>query len=192
MTMNLRKSSSSLSSSPASHTAASTRSRVVLASLLALAAAAFSGACGSNGNYIAGTEIPRSDDNRSVINRVEEYRSALEEKDAAGLLLMASREYWEDSGTPTGEDDYGFAGLKEVLSTRFKLADSIRYSMRYKRVRYQNNTASGKRQAFVDVLVDASFTIPDARGGFRRNDKRDQAQFVLEWDNDKWMFLSGM
>jgi hypothetical protein len=105
---------------------------------------------------------------------------------------MASEEYWEDSGTPSGDDDYGYEGLKEVLSSRFQQVDSIRYAMRYMRIRYQPATATEGRRAFVEVLVDASFTIPDARGGVRRADKRDQAQFVLEWTGEKWMFRSGM
>tara|TARA_R110002096_G_scaffold77896_6_gene183267 strand:- start:35155 stop:35706 length:552 start_codon:yes stop_codon:yes gene_type:complete len=148
-------------------------------------------ACGPRTEYIKGTKIERTSQNQNLISRVEQYRAAVEEKDAAGLLLMASREYWEDGGTPDGDDDYGFAGLKEVLTTRFKQADSIRYSMRYKRIRMQHGE-SEVRRAFVDVLVDASFTIPDARGGLRRSDLRDQGQLVLEWDGEKWMFLSGM
>lgn len=169
------------------------KSRCSIVSLFAAVLALGLGAgCAAKGQYIAGTKIPRTDQNQQIIHRVEEYRAALEEKDASRLLLMASRSYWEDSGTPSGEDDYGFAGLKEVLRTRFQQADSIRYSMRYKRIRHQPATANQPRRAFVDVLVDASFTIPDARGGLRRTDKRDQNQFVLEWDGERWMFLSGM
>ena len=148
--------------------------------------------CGPKNNYIAGTQIKPTDENHKVIARVEEYRSAVEEKDAAGLLLMASRQYWEDGGTPGGDDDYGFAGLKEMLGSRFQMVDSIRYSMRYMRIRYMQESSSDPKRAFVDVMVDASFTVPDARGGMRRADKRDQNQFVLEWTGEKWMFLSGM
>ena len=43
-----------------------------------------------------------------------------------------------------------------------------------------------------EVLIDASFTVVDARGQDRRTDKRDQNELVLEWDNNKWKFLSGM
>jgi hypothetical protein len=159
--------------------------------LLLIVAAGLVG-CATKTNYIAGTQIKPTDENQRVIARVEEYRSAVEEKDAAGLLLMASRQYWEDSGTPSGEDDYGFAGLKEMLGSRFQMVDSIRYSMRYMRIRYMQESSSDPRRAFVDVIVDASFTVPDARGGTRRADKRDQNQFVLEWTGEKWMFLSGM
>lgn len=164
-------------------------------SLVCLLPIALGAACGPKPDYIYGTKIQRTEENNRVIERIEAYRSAVETKDADTLLLMASQEYWEDSGTPTGEDDYGFNGLKEVLQTRFKQADSIRYTMRYMRVRFSGGEQEGSsdpRRAFVDVLVDASFTIPDARGGFRRQDKRDQNQLVLEWDGNRWMFLSGM
>lgn len=166
--------------------------KTALAPAMILGGAVLLAACGPRTHYIKGTKIQRSGENHSIINRVEEYRAAVEERDAAGILLMASREYWEDGGTPDSEDDYGFAGLKEVLSTRFKQADSIRYSMRYERIRMQYGAEEETKRAFVDVLVDASFTIPDARGGLRRSDLRDQGQLVLEWDGEKWMFLSGM
>jgi len=41
-------------------------------------------------------------------------------------------------------------------------------------------------------LIDASYTITDARGQARRLDKRDQNELVLEYTGDKWLFLSGM
>ena len=159
--------------------------------LLVISAGIFA-ACAPKTRYIAGTKITPSDENRGVIIQVEAYRSAVEGKDASGILLMASRQYWEDSGTPDAGDDYGFAGLQEMLRTRFEVVDSIRYSMRYMRIRYQQESTSDPRRAFVDVMIDASFTVPDARGGMRRADKRDQGQFVLEWTGDKWLFLSGM
>jgi hypothetical protein len=159
--------------------------------LLVIAGGMFA-ACGPKATYISGTQITPSAENRGVIMQVEAYRSAVEEKDASGILLMASRKYWEDSGTPEGDDDYGFAGLKEMLQTRFQVVESIRYSMRYMRIRYSSENANEPRRAFVDVMVDASFSVPDARGGSRRADKRDQSQFVLEWTGEKWLFLSGM
>jgi hypothetical protein len=160
--------------------------------LLLVVCAALFVACGPKTTYIGGTKITPTAENRGVIMQVEAYRAAVEEKDSSGLLLMASRQYWEDSGTPTAEDDYGFAGLKEMLGTRFLMVDSIRYSMRYMRIRYTKENSEDPRRAFVDVMVDASFTVPNARGGTQRADKRDQSQFVLEWTGEKWLFLSGM
>jgi hypothetical protein len=46
--------------------------------------------------------------------------------------------------------------------------------------------------ARVEAMVDASFTIVDARGQDRRADKRDQNELVLEWAGDRWKFISGL
>ena len=47
-------------------------------------------------------------------------------------------------------------------------------------------------RAAVDVMIDASFTITNAAGKSQRPDKRDQNQLVLEWNGQRWLFLSGM
>ena len=158
-------------------------SRTLAAALLATLAL---GACGGSVEYIPGTKVPRSQENQALIDRIEDYRMAVERKDAAALVLMASKRYWEDAGTPTGTDDYGYQGLQQILTGRFQRVKAIRYSMRYMNVR-----RAGDR-AYVDVLVDASFTVEDARGEDARADMRDQNQFTLEWDGRAWLFLSGM
>ncbi len=152
--------------------------------LLALAVVA----CGGKPPTIPGTPgIPRTEQNEAIIKRLEQYRLAVEQQDAAKLYSMADEQYWEDSGTPTGADDYGHQRLREVLTSRFQEAKSVRYSMRYMNIRRK-----GKR-AYVEVLVDAGFSIKDARGKTVREDKRDQNQLVLRWDENRkaWMFLSG-
>lgn len=144
-------------------------------------------ACASDVSYIRGTEIPRTSKNQQIIERIEEYRLAVERQDAGKLLLMAHEQYWEDGGTPSGADDYGYDKLREVLADRFQQASSIRYSMKYVNIRHAGD------RAYVDVLVDASYTVADSRGNEVREDMRDQNQLVLKYDEQKeqWMFLSG-
>lgn len=143
-------------------------------------------ACARGSEYIPGTRVARSSDNEAIIERVEAYRMAVERKDSGALALMASKRYWDDSGTPAGHDDYGWKGLKMILATRFKQVEQIRYAMKYVGIKRQGN------RAFVDVLVDASFSLKDSRGQEVRQDMRDQNQMVLEWNGEAWMFLSGM
>ena len=150
------------------------------------------GACAARATYIAGTKVPYSSNNKSALEAVENYRTAVERGDAEALMMMAHKEYWEDSGTPSGSDDYGFEGLRTVLTTRFKMATDIRYSMRYVGVTQQCSELAAGCQATVDVLIDASFTINNVHGAATRPDKRDQGQFLLEWDGQKWLFRSGM
>ena len=83
-------------------------------------------ACAAHAQYIAGTKIPETDVNHSVLGAVEAYRNAVEKGDAQALVLMASPKYSEDSGTPTIIDDYGFDGLQGVLASRFRAARDIR------------------------------------------------------------------
>ena len=154
------------------------------AALVALALAL--GACGGGTEYIPGTRVPQSQDNQQIVDRLEDYRMAVERRDAAALVLMASKHYWDDAGTPEGTDDYGYQGLQQILTGRFQKVKAIRYSMRYM------NIARRGDRALVDVLIDASFTVQDPRGDDLRRDLRDQNQFVHEWDGRHWLFLSGM
>lgn len=142
--------------------------------------------CAAKASYIPGTRVDSSAENQALIDRVEDYRMAVERKDATALVLMASKRYWEDAGTQSGSDDYGYQGLQEILTGRFQQVEAIRYSMKYL------NVARRGDRAYVDVLIDASFTVKDARGQEMRADMRDQNQFILEWDGKQWLFVSGM
>ncbi len=157
---------------------------------LAVTTAAFAcmalSACSAQKSYIQGTKIVQSDENETLIKVCERYRQALERKDEKALVLMASKDYYEDGGTQSGGDDYGYEGLQAVLATRLGLARNIRYSLRYVRIRRK-----GPR-AFVEVFVDASFSMLDASGEMRREDVRDQNLLVLIDEGNGWKFLSGM
>src|SRR5436309_9204485 len=141
--------------------------RPALIAVLALAA------CAHESHYVAGTRIPYSDNNKSALDAVEEYRLAVERGDVDALMLMAHRQYWEDSGTPSGSDDYGYEGLRNVLLTRLQKASDIRYSIRYVAVHQQCRSLQPGCRAAVDVLIDASFTIANPLGRPIRPAKRD-------------------
>ena len=151
-------------------------------------------ACGHSSSRIKGTKIPDDAVNRQILEAVEKYRVAVEARDSDALVLMASPEYWEDRGTVESGDDYGIDKLREILAGRFQLATDVRYSMRYDKIRRVCPGASLERGclAHVEVQIDASFTVSDARGATVRRDKRDQNELVLVWDGQKWLFLSGM
>lgn len=167
--------------------------RLVSFALVGLAAVT---GCAGNVRNIPGTKIADDKVNRGIRDAVEAYRVAVEHADAEALYLMASDRYTEDGGTSVGSDDYTHEGLKDVLTTRFRMARDIRYAMRYVKMQRNCPASGGEPEtgclARVEVLIDASFTIVDARGQDKRVDKRDQNELVLEWNGDKWQFLSGM
>lgn len=166
-------------------------SRAIAAALLSVAVVG----CARRSSTIPGTRISDDRFNRELLSVVESYRLAVEKGDAEALFLMASDKYVEDGGTSAGDDDYTYDGLKQVLVGRFKAAKDIRYAMKYVNIRATcapSDDIPVGCVARVEALVDASFTIVDARGQDRRVDKRDQNELALEWTGDKWKFLSGM
>src|SRR5690242_1144030 len=107
--------------------------------IICLTVSATATGCSSSSTYIKGTKVSDTTDNRKILGVIEKYRLAVERRDAAALLQMASKNYWEDGGTPTGADDYGYDGLREVLIGRFQRADDVRYSMKYVNLRREGN-----------------------------------------------------
>jgi hypothetical protein len=149
----------------------------VAAALLALA---LSGACAHT------RVLPGTQDNRAILAVIEQYRMRLLEKNVEGLLNLASHGYFEDAGTPTAEDDYGYEGLKYVLTNRLARLKSLRYDIQYRNVRVR-----GKR-AEVEVFLSGAFEVI-AESGDRYRRVSDYHMFELErGEKDHWKFLSGM
>jgi hypothetical protein len=135
--------------------------------------------------YFAGTTIVRTEQNRKLIETIEQYRQRLLARNVEGLLVLASDKYFEDSGTPRSDDDYGYDGLRAVLTNQLKRVKSMRYEIEYRTIK-----VTGPR-AEVEVFLDGSFELgADAGDRYRR--VNDYHHFVLEQKNDEWKFLSGM
>jgi hypothetical protein len=135
--------------------------------------------------YIPYTRVIDTPQNREVLKVVEAYRLAMERKDAAALLTMASPEYFEDSGTPQADDDYGYEGLKQVLSRRLAQVEQIRYSLQYMKIDVKDKVA------LVDVYIDGSFQIHTAQGT-KWDRKQEPHRLELINDGKRWLFRRGM
>ncbi len=134
---------------------------------------------------IPGTTVEDTKPNREIMAICERYRQALEARDAATLLALAHPNYYEDSGTPKADDDYGYEGLKEVLARRLGELKALRYNIEYRKINVTSHHAQ------VDIRYDASFQIATEMGDRwerKQNDKR------IEFENDghRWLIISGM
>ncbi len=134
---------------------------------------------------IPGTTVIDTKDNRDLIDLCERYRHALEDRDASQLLALAHPQYYEDSGTPKADDDYGYDGLKEVLSKRLSAVRAVRYNIEYRKIEF-----SGSR-AHVDIRYDASFQLSTEMGD-RWERKQNDKRIELENDGRRWLIISGM
>lgn len=159
-----------------------------LARLFALAALAWTAAtttgCATL-KPIPGTKIADTPLNREILSRVEDYRVALEQRDAGKLLTLASPQYYEDSGTTTGSDDYGFPGLKRILEQRLAALRWLRYLIKYRDIRIDGT------HAFVDFKYDISYQLMTELGE-RWERKQSEKRVELIREDNRWMFLSGM
>lgn len=105
---------------------------------------------------IPNTDLADTADNRAVVNFCERYRRAVEAKDARTLLTLASPDYYEDAGTPQGEDDYGFDGLQRLLTVWVDDVREVRYEMRYRRITVDPERPN---RLLVDYTFSSSYTL---------------------------------
>jgi hypothetical protein len=136
-------------------------------------------------NLIPGTKVADTKGNREILEVCERYRHALEDRDAATLLALAHPNYYEDSGTPKGDDDYGYEGLKEVLSKRLSALRTLRYNIEYRRIEVSGHHAQ------VDIRYDASFQLVTDMGD-RWERKQNDKRIELENDGKRWLIIAGM
>jgi hypothetical protein len=134
---------------------------------------------------IPGTKVVDTKANREILEVLERYRHALEERDATTLLSLAHPNYYEDSGTPNGNDDYGYDGLRDVLSKRMSALKTVRYNIEYRRVAIEG------RHAQVEIRYDASFQIATEMGD-RWERKMNDKRLELENDGKRWLIIAGM
>ena len=153
-------------------------------------AAGVLGAAGcAHEEYFVGTTIPRTEQNRKIIETIEQYRQRLLARNIEGLLVLASDKYFEDSGTPRSDDDYGYDGLKQVLANQLKRVKSMRYEIEYRTIKVTGSDDAKKAE--VEVFLDGSFELA-AEAGDRYRRVNDYHHFVLEQKGEEWKFLSGM
>ncbi len=138
-------------------------------------------------DYIPGTTVLKTEQNQEVIDVIEQYRQRLIMRRIDELLVLASEKYFEDSGTPRSDDDYGYQGLREVLTKKLQRVKSLRYDLEYRSVKVTGNRAE------VEVFIDGSFELA-AESGDRYRRVNDYHKFILEKDKstEHWKFLSGM
>lgn len=150
---------------------------------LALSLAGVMGATGCATTFIPNTDVTDTEPNRKVILFCEQYRHAVEEKNIAQLLKLASPNYHKRGAT---DDDVDYTTLKDFLTTTFQTTDAIRYEIRYRRVTFAENT-----HVFVDYTFAGSYRIPGVRKEEWRHSVSDN-RLDLVPEGEGYKIIAGM
>lgn len=134
---------------------------------------------------IVNTDVEDTHENREVVQFCERYRHAVEERDVTAVLSLASPTYFDDNGTPTGEDDVDLDGLREKLTHWAEGVLAVRYEMRYHRVLFRDD------KVYVDYTYTGSFRVRTGTGD-RWSRRLADNRIVLRRENDEYRVLSGM
>jgi hypothetical protein len=129
-----------------------------LAPAKAALALTFAQLLGCGGSLIPNTDVPDSAENRRIVDFVEQYRLAMEERNPAHILALVSRDYYDDNGTPSTDDDVDYAALQEQLLRLTEDILEVRYEMRYRRVVFRAD------RVLVDVTYTGRFKTRTAEG----------------------------
>lgn len=113
---------------------------------------------GCGRDVIPNTDVEDTKQNREVIEFVEKYRKAVQQRNVGELMELASERYLDDNGTPVGRDDIDYKRLREKLSKLNQEVKDVRYEIRYRRIIFRGD------KVYVDYTYTASFLVQTPEG----------------------------
>ena len=141
-------------------------------------------ACGTT--HIPNTRVEDTRENREIVEFVEKYRVAVEKRDAGALLRMASKDYFDDMGTPKGDDDIDYEGLRAELQRVQDEVLAARYQISYRGLHYTQQD-----RVLVDLLYTGWFRV-DTPDGPQWRRRLEPHRLVVARENGDYKVLSGM
>ena len=137
---------------------------------------------------IPNTDVEDSPEARDVIKFVETYRTAVIKRDVSKLVSLAAPDYFDDMGTPQGDDDVDLEGLQERLKETFG-PDllSVHYDIKYRDVVFLPT------KILVDYTYIGRFRVNSPDGPPRWERRLADNRMILTKDRDgKYKIASGM
>lgn len=136
---------------------------------------------------IPNTRVEDNVENREIVDFVEKYRAAVETRNGPALLALASQNYFDDMGTPSGSDDIDYDGLKAALIRMREEVLGARYQISYRAVTYDDTD----NKVLVDMLYTGWFRVNTADGPTWRR-KLEPHRIVLAREEGQLRIVSGM
>lgn len=155
--------------------------RLIVTTMLAFTLAA----CAAR--KIPGTEIDDTSDTRGVIDTVNKFRVAVEERNTQSVIKLVDESFRDDGGSSTPEDDLDYKRLFSVLPTRFQRVEDMRLDMSVRKVEFDE----GAKNARVTYTYTMSFRMPGLTS--RTQTETDIKQMTLKRiTGAEWKITSGI
>lgn len=156
-------------------------------SSLVVAALASLALTGCLGKKIPGTDIDDTTETRAVLDVVNSYRQAVEQKNVGALVALADESFRDDGGTSSPTDDLSYATLSAALPERFARLDDVRLDLSVRKVEYENEGATAR----VTYTYSLAFKLPSISS--RPHQENDIKQMTLKRVQEKtWKITSGI
>jgi ketosteroid isomerase-like protein len=155
--------------------------RSLLAPVLGVALALT--ACGAR--RIPGTDIPDNSDTRAIVAVIDQYRKAVEARNAEAVLALVSSRYFDDAGTPDPVDDLDREQLGRVLPRNLEQLTAVRLGIGVNAVDVSGDTATA------NVFYEGHYRVATASGEAAKQ-SNDVAQMRFVREGSRWLIVSGL
>ena len=136
---------------------------------------------------IPGTDIDDNDDTRAILDVMEKYRLAVEQKDAQTIVGLAHESFRDDGGSANPDDDLSYQDLFTRLPARMRRMDDIRLEINVRRVEFTEDQANAR----ATYTYTATFRLPGLTQ--RAQNESEIKQMVFKRvDKRTWKILSGV
>jgi hypothetical protein len=139
------------------------------------------GTAGCGPHRIPGTDLEDTGDTRAIIDTIARYNSALEARDANGILALVDPEFRDNAGTLTPDDDIDIQRLRTVLPQRLARLQDVAVRIEIKTI-----DLKGDRAQAVYTWV-SQFKL-----GGKSMTESDIKRMELKRGADGWKILSGI
>lgn len=137
---------------------------------------------------IPGTSVDDTPENRTMVDLINRYRVAVEQKDINSLLELVSRDYFSNFGTTADpEDDYGYEQLvKDFIPVLRDEVKSVRYTIYIRKIVFPREGI-----CYADIEFSYKFFYVDqGRDRWQVGTNLDRIEFTKE--DGVWRITGGL
>jgi hypothetical protein len=125
-------------------------------------------------------------DTRQILDVITAYGHALQEKNTEKVMALVSKDFFENSGTPAGDDDYDCEGLKKKLVDWTAKVVAVRADLEVKNIVVQGDAA---RAPF---FFEVNYQLKGADGALVWKRENDTKEMHLRRESGVWRVTSGI